>query len=79
MQREARVTTAGPDRNTPLHLAAIKGFTNVGVKLVESGAFVAAENKDGYNALALAVMNDHCDFAILMVKNMDGARYKLCD
>ena len=45
---------------------------------MESGAFVAAENKEGYNALVLAVLNNHCDFAVLMVKNMDEARYIMC-
>lgn len=75
LQRNATVATAGPDRNTPLHLAALKGFTNVGKKLVESGAFVATENRDGHNPLVLAVQNEHCDFAVLMVKNMESARY----
>ena len=75
LQRNASVATAGSDRNTPLHFAAIKGFTNVGRKLLEHGAYVAAENKDGDNPLALAVRNEHCDFAVLMVKNMEAARY----
>ena len=77
LQRDASVTTAGPDWNTPLHLAAIKGFMNVGTKLVESGAYVAAENKNGENALMLAVLNEHCDFAVLMVKHMEPSRYGL--
>ena len=75
LQRDASVTTAGPDRNTPLHLAAIKGFVNVGRKLIESGAFVAAENKDRESPLSLAVLNEHCEFAVLMVRNMEAARY----
>ena len=63
--------------NTPLHLAAIKGFTNVGRKLIESGAYIAAENKNGKSPLVLAVENEHCDFAVLMVKNMEAVRYGL--
>ena len=77
LQRNARVATAGEDRNTPLHLAAIKGFTNVARKLIDNGAYVAAENKAGHNPLYLAIQNDHCDFAVLMVHNMESARY-LC-
>ena len=69
------MATAGPDRNTPLHLAAMKVFTNVGKKLVESGAYVAAENKDEHKPLYLAVKNQHCDFAVLMVKNMEPTRF----
>ena len=69
------MATAGPDRNTPLHLAAMKGFTNVGKKLVESGAYVDARNKKGHNPLYLAVKNQHCDFAVLMVKCMEPTRF----
>ena len=69
------MATVGPDRNTPLHLAAIKGFTNVGKKLIESGAYVAAENKHGHNPLYLAVKNQHCDFAVLVVKHMEAVRF----
>ena len=75
LQRNAKVATAGADRNTPLHLAAIKGFTNVARKLIDSGAYVAAENKNGHNPLYLAIEHNHCDFAVLMVNNMKAARY----
>ena len=75
LQRNAKVATAGADRNSPLHLAAMKGFTNVAKKLIDNGAYVAAENKDGHNPLYLAVENNHCDFAVLMVHNMEPARY----
>ena len=75
LQRNARVATAGADRNTPLHLAAMKGFTNVAKKLIDNGAYVAAENKDGHNPLYLAIEKDYCDFAVLMVNNMEPARY----
>ena len=77
LQRKARVVTAGEDGNTPLHLAAMKGFTNVARKLIDNRAYVAAENKAGHNPLYLAIQNDHCDFAVLMVNNMEPARY-LC-
>ena len=75
LQRNAKVATAGADRNTPLHLAAMKGFTNVAKKLIDNGAYVAAENKAGHNPLYLAVENNHCDFAVLMVHNMEPTRY----
>lgn len=72
------MATAGRDKNTPLHLAAIKGFTNVGRKLIENGAYVAAENKNGLNPLALAIQYEHCEFALLMVTNMEAARSVKC-
>ena len=76
LDRNAEVVTcvAVSDRNTPLHLAAIKGFTNVGRKLIEKGAYVAVENGDHKNPLALAYENNHYDFAVLIVKSMEAKR-----
>ena len=50
------------------------GFTNVARKLINNGAYIAAENDNGQNPLYLAVKNNHCAFAVLMVKNMEPAR-----
>ncbi len=75
LKRNANVDKPGADRNAPLHLAAMKGFTNVAKKLVGNGAYVAARNRDGHNPLYLAIKEDHCDIAVLMVHNMDPARY----
>ena len=76
LDRNAKVVTcrAGSDQNTPLHLAAIKGFTSVGKTLIEKGAYVAVDNSDHKNPLALAVEHNHCDFAVLMIKSMEAKR-----
>ena len=42
LQHGAVVTTAGPDSNTPLHLAAERGFVNIGKILLGYGAIIVA-------------------------------------
>ena len=71
------MTTSGRGRNTPLHLAAIKGFTNVGRKLLKKEALVMARNGEGKTPLELAVENKHNEYARLMVKSMEPERYAL--
>ena len=71
------MSTAGKNRNTPLHLAAIKGFTNVGNKLLEHGAIVMYRNADNKTPLELAVLNRHSDFAVLMIHRMEPIRLYL--
>ena len=76
LKRNAKVFKPGAaDGNTPLHLAAMKGFTNVAKKLISNDAYVAARNNDGHNPLYLAIKGNHCDFAVLMVHNMEPKRY----
>ena len=74
LQRGASVSTAGRSGNTPLHLAATKGFTNVARKLLERGAIVMAKNNESKTSLELAVEFEHNDFAVLMVKSMEPSR-----
>lgn len=49
------------DRNhaTPLHNAAIKGHTDVVKVLIGAGAKCSLKDKDGYNALDLAIEYRH--------------------
>ena len=75
LKRGAKVTAADRDTwNTPLHLAAIKGFTCVAKLLIENEARVMVRNKDSRTPLELAVLEEHCEFATLMVKSMQPAR-----
>ena len=76
LKRNAKVFKPGAaDGNAPLHLAAMKGFTNIAKKLIGNGAYVAARNREGQTPLYLAIKGNHCDFAVLMVHNMEPARY----
>ena len=74
LQRGAIVTTAGPDGNTPLHLAAERGFVNVGKILLGYGAIIMARNSMNKTSLHVAIENHHSDFAVLMVKSMEPSR-----
>ena len=74
LRRGAIVTTAGPDGNTPLHLAAERGFVNVGKILLGDGAIIMARNNVNKTSLHLAIENHHSDFAVLMVKSMEPSR-----
>ena len=76
LHRGAIVTTAGPDGNTPLHLAAVRGFVNVGRSLLDHDARTMAKNNEKQIPLHLAIMNSHNEFAVLMVKRMEYARWK---
>ena len=53
--------------NTPLHLAASNGLTDIVRLLVENGATLDVPNEDGDTALHLAALNGHTD-----IKNFLG-------
>ncbi len=74
-ERNATVFTAGYDRNTPLHLAALKGFTNVGKKFIQEGAFIHAKNADGKTPLEVSISHEHNDFSVMLIKTMQPGRY----
>ena len=74
LQRGAIVTTAGPDGNTPLHLAALRGFVEVGRSLLDHDAKTMAKNNEKQIPLQLAIMNSRNDFAVLMIKTMEPSR-----
>ena len=74
LQRGAIVTIAGPDGNTPLHLAAVRGFVNVGRSLLDHDAKTMAKNNEKQIPLQVAIKNNHSDFAVLMSKSMEPSR-----
>ena len=74
LQRGAIVTIAGPDGNTPLHLAAVRGFVNVGRSLLDHDAKTMAKNNEMQIPLQVAIKNNHNDFAVLMTKSMEPSR-----
>ena len=75
LERGAKVITAGYDRNTPLHLAAMKGYANVGRRFIQQGALVYAKNKDGLTPLEVSVAKRYNDFSVMMIKGMEPGRY----
>ena len=75
IESRASVFTASYDRNTPLHLAALKGYVGVGKKLLEAGALPMALNTDGCTPLELAVHYTHNEFAVMLVKRMEAPRF----
>ncbi len=57
---------------TPLHLAARYGHTNIGMRLIASGAQIHAQDCNGATPLHVAACHNHRDFAHLLLSN-DGA------
>ena len=54
--------------STPLHLASEEGHVDVARMLVESGADMSAQDKDGRTPLHLASFRGHVDVARMLVK-----------
>ena len=84
LHRGAAANTVDENGNTPLHLAATRGFTDVAKALLSHDADVEACNDQDYTPLELAIQHglqdyskdeDHSDFAILMVKKMQPHKY----
>ena len=84
LHRGAAANTVDENGNTPLHLAATRGFTNVAKALLSHDADVEACNDHDYTPLELAIQHglqdyskneDYSDFAILMVKKMQPHKY----
>lgn len=74
LKRGANVGSVGLGGNTPLHLAAFRGFHNIAKKLLDEGAVVDALNDDHKTALEIAASNSHCEFTVLMINHMSPAR-----
>mmetsp|Transcript_11973 Transcript_11973/g.36153 ORF Transcript_11973/g.36153 Transcript_11973/m.36153 type:complete len:130 (-) Transcript_11973:302-691(-) len=58
----------GPDQYTPLHLAAINGFTEVAVALCDGGADVDAKDWDNGTPLFRAAFNGHTEVALALLE-----------
>ena len=81
----AAANTLGGSGNTPLHLAATRGFTDVAKALLSYEANMDVCNDEGYTPLELAIQHglreyskgeDYSDFAVLMIKKMQPHRYE---
>src|SRR6267142_724694 len=73
MQRPRDVRSQGfSNKSTPLHLASRKGFVQVARALVEHGARVSAENKEGWTPLHLTSAGGHVEVTQFLVER--GAR-----
>lgn len=76
LKRGASVwTQTGSDKNTPLHLAAEKGFANIGRKFIQEKASVYVTNAKDLTPLEIAVSNKHNDFSMMIIKAMEPKRY----
>lgn len=64
-----------PSRNTPLHLAAKRGFENVVKQLLEHDSPLLACNSEGKTPLELAIEMQHNEVAVVIIKRMEPGRY----
>ena len=80
------MSTTDDEGNTPLHLAAVRGYCEVAQKLLRWGANPHAENKQHKTPLEIAIhhalegfqenVSDYNNFATLMIREMDASRYR---
>ena len=63
--------TADPQGNTALHAAARLGRDPIITQLVEHGADLRAENRDGETPLALAMAEEHLDSTLDLLRPLD--------
>ena len=84
-----RIASAGADElnavskkkgNTPLHLAAIKGRTDIIALLLDAGATIEPKNTDGNTPLLVAMLNEHKDCVQLLLQaGADCAHWRAGD
>ncbi len=67
------------DEMTPLHLASLRGYEEVIRVLLECGADVAAQNKDGLTPLHWALLNGRVEVARILIECAVCARAKTKD
>jgi len=80
LQKEADFQATDENGNTALHLAAVRGFSEVAKELLRYGADPHLENEQNKSPLELALhqafegnaenIDDYNGFAILMIKEM---------
>ncbi len=78
-QRQDINTPCGTFDNTPLHIAAEKGLSEIVRCLIEEGVDINAQNKFGETPLHLTVMLGHHDIAELLLGNHADASIENCN
>lgn len=68
--------TAGEDRLTALHAAAIRGHTNVATRLIDAGAPVSVKASNGGTPLVYALYHGRAKTADLLMKHSGEADLK---
>jgi ankyrin repeat protein len=56
------------NRSSPLHLASCRGYVDLTRMLIDCGADLSAQEKDGWTALHLASDYDHVDLARMLIE-----------
>lgn len=74
LERKACVDTAFNDMNTPLHLAAKRGFTSIGKLLLEAGAPLYSNNTEKKTPLEICIQGKHNEFSALLIRSMEPKR-----
>lgn len=72
-------TACGTFENTPLHIAAEKGLTDIVKQLLEEDVDINAQNKFGETPLHLTVMLGHHDIAELLIDHHADASIENCN
>lgn len=64
------------DENTSLHLAAMYGYTTIGMKLIKNGTELDKRNKEGKTALELSILgeNSRPRFSEMLIRAMKPER-----
>lgn len=68
-QRKGFNTPCGTFQNTPLHIAAEKGFTDIVKQLVKEDVDINVQNKFGETPLHLSIMLGYHEIAELLLEN----------
>eukprot|EP00731_Ephydatia_muelleri_P001088 Em0001g1088a len=76
LQRTVNMLAIDPSRNTPLHLAAKRGFENVVKQLLEHDSPLLACNSEGKTPLELAIEMQHNEVAVVIIKRMEPGRVR---
>ena len=74
LQRGAVADSTDEQQNTPLHYAAINGWTTIAKKLMSHQGKATISNNDGLIPLELAIHYGHNECATFLVNCMEPAR-----